>query len=227
MGNRINIANSLWMLGCVAAEQGHFAQAETLLDQSLALSREMGDMTVTFGALRELALALTWEGKYSRAVSLYEECLAVARYARFRVGVSWATAGLGFAVLGEGDLARAEVLFRQSVEMASKQDNNRLADSLEGLAEVEMKAATSGAPGAEAQQRLRRAATLIGAAVTLRRTLNTQIIPARAVLRDRVAAEVRALLAAEVYDQSYRAGQAMSFEEAVAYALSPPLRHET
>lgn len=209
-GNKTAIANSSWSLGRISAELGDFERAEHLLNKSLAMGRELDDAYVTFGSLRDLGATLCFKGEYGRAIVYLEETILLAQNARFRVGVSWAISALGFAKLAQGDYERAEELFRESLSMARTLDKHRIPDGLEGLAEIEL----ARAKGGTSREGLRRAARLLGAAESVRRILQTKIIPVRVPVQERLVASLCARLGPEEYEQAYKAGEMMSLEEA-------------
>lgn len=212
--NMSAVANTTWALGTIAAERGNFERAENLLKHSISMAKEIGDTYVASGSLRDLGVTLCYKGEYREASGYIEQGIALAREAQFRVGVNWAMSALGFARLGQGDYTRAEELFRESLRLAKTIDKHKIPDSLEGLAEVEFVLAEGG----KAQARLQRAATLLGAAEAIRGAMKSKIIPVRAPSRGRLVAEVRSRLGPETYEQAYRLGEAMSFEEVLSLA---------
>lgn len=70
-----------------------------------------------------------------------------------------------------------------------------------------------------AQERPKRAARLLGAAAALRETIGYPVRPARRADYDRLAAAVRTALG-EGAAEGWAAGQGMTMEQAVEYALS-------
>lgn len=170
------------------------------------------------GSLRDMAVTLSYQGQYDEAVPMLEESLALAQCANIKVGASWLTSALGFAVMGQGDHDRAEELFQESLRVASKADKHRIPDSLEGVAEIELARAKGRTKGKEEQEKLRRAATLLGAAEGARRILSTKIIPVREPVRDLMVSMARSQLGAQEYERGYALGRAMSLEEASSYA---------
>jgi hypothetical protein len=127
---------------------------------------------------------------------------------------------MGFTLLGKGDLERAERLFRDGLTLGRERERQRIADSLEGLAEVALLRAESGteAGGPERQVQLRRAALLLGAAEAARLASHTVIRPVRKPARDRLLGVVRTHLGAGEFEKAYSEGRSMSLEEAVALA---------
>jgi tetratricopeptide (TPR) repeat protein len=161
-------------------------------------------------------VTLSYRGKNEEAIRYLEESLALAQQANFQVSTSWIISALGFAALGGGNHARAEELFRESLRLAKSTVRHRVPDSLEGLAELELARARQETTQAHAH----RAATLVGAAESVRHILSMKIIPARASARDRLIADARSRLGEAEYEQSFSVGRMMSLEEAISYALS-------
>jgi predicted ATPase/DNA-binding XRE family transcriptional regulator len=217
LGEKSRIGYALWPLGITVGECGDLARGEALLNESLALAREAGDLYHEFGSLRDLALVIGYAGRHGEAISLLEKSLDLAQQAGFRVGVSWALDGLAFSVMRQGDHARAQQLYREGLEVARVVDKQRIPDSLEGLAEIEL----ARSQGEQVRERLARAAVLLGAAEAVRTLLKGWILPVRVPIREQLVAQVSQRLGASGYEQAYRLGAHMSLEEAIDFALEP------
>jgi non-specific serine/threonine protein kinase len=118
---------------------------------------------------------------------------------------------LGFAHLNQGDAAAAYSLLAESLALAQEigitQD---IADVLDGLAGV---AWAHGKPAY--------AVHLFGAAEALRTAIHMPPAPlVRLFVLDRYLAPARRQLDAAVFDAAWQAGQAMTLDQAIAYALS-------
>jgi non-specific serine/threonine protein kinase len=72
-------ARALGGAGVLAADQGDYARARTLHDESLTLWRSLGDLGSVAGALNNLGSALQQQGDYRAARLLHEESLAIWR----------------------------------------------------------------------------------------------------------------------------------------------------
>ncbi len=108
------IASSLIRLGQVAKAKQNYPAARALLEESLALSKEVGDKRSIADALLLLARAAINQGEYSKACSVLEEDLALSREAGDRWSVAVALYHLARAIFAQGDLARARELLAES-----------------------------------------------------------------------------------------------------------------
>ncbi|MDQ6695129.1 MAG: helix-turn-helix domain-containing protein [Chloroflexota bacterium] len=219
-GNKVSIAAALWILGNVAGECGEFENAESLLREAVALGREAADMYTVCGSTRDLGAALCYAGKYREAMHLLEEAFSLAQSAKFKVGTDWTLCAMGQALLGLAKYSRAAEQFKASLTLARKLDKHRIADCLEGLAEVELRQSNADGSGCEKSEGYtERAAVLLGAAERVRRILHMLIIPVRAPVRERLIAEAQVRLDAAKYERAYGIGYGMSLDEAISAGL--------
>src|SRR5439155_24684785 len=79
IGDRLGIAASLSELGSQAMLQGHTGAAQTLFEESLALSRGLGEKVGIFDCLQHLGQLLFSQKDYESARLLYTESLDIAR----------------------------------------------------------------------------------------------------------------------------------------------------
>ena len=86
LGDRRGIARSLNNLGNVAHEQGDFASARTLYEESLAIRRELGDRRGIANSLNNLGNVAYEQDDYP-AARADEESLAIVR----ELGDGWAS----------------------------------------------------------------------------------------------------------------------------------------
>jgi predicted ATPase/transcriptional regulator with XRE-family HTH domain len=226
LDNSLALRSLLWSLGIVVGERGEYERASALLDRSLALSKEANDLYTSYGVLRDQGMVLSYAGRHHQAIVLFERFLDIARQSSFRVGVSWALDGMAFSVMRQGDHARARELYKESLTLAKVLDRHRIPDSLEGLAEIELAHARGegaqpgvGSASYSGHEFLRRAATLLGAAEAVRGLLKSKTIPVKAPVRERLVLDVQARMGAAEYEQAYRAGERLSLEEAIDFAL--------
>ncbi|NIH87783.1 LuxR C-terminal-related transcriptional regulator [Amycolatopsis granulosa] len=118
---------------------------------------------------------------------------------------------LGLAVWRRGDVRRAERLHREAIRLREPAgDHSGAALALESLAWC-----------SASDRRFTRTARLLGAAATAWRLSGAGRIEAalRQVSETRAAAPARNALGGEAFEQEYARGAAMSFENAVAFAL--------
>lgn len=208
LGNVSGIARTKILLARVAESQGDQQRALTLAEQSLALYREVGDKWGAAVVLFQLGDIAYAQGDIARAVMLLEESLALCR----EVGNTWATgrrlARLGQIALAQDDLGQAARCLHEALTVCRDTgDHWGIAMSLIGLA---------GAAGARGEPE--RGARLLGAVEIVQQGLATVMwLMDRAEYR-RILATIRAALGEERFAAAWAEGQAMSLEDAIAYA---------
>ena len=114
------MALALERLGWIALWLGDAPRATTLLEESLALSRRVGDTARLAYALLALALTILIHAIHSdapRARSLLEESLLLFRQERIEAGMAWSFYGLGLWHFQQGDAATARALFEESMAL--------------------------------------------------------------------------------------------------------------
>jgi predicted ATPase/DNA-binding XRE family transcriptional regulator len=151
-------------------------------------------------------------GDEGQATVMFEEGLAVARRIGDRSSTYIALYNLAQAALSRGDHDGAESLFEEGVTLSEQMgDRANVAYCLEGLAVV-----------ARARGDAERCARLIGAAEGLHEAVGVPVYvyyePHRS-LYERTAAAVRSQMGEEAFEAARAEGRAMTFEQAVAYAL--------
>jgi hypothetical protein len=116
---------------------------------------------------------------------------------------------LGDVARLQGDYELATRHYRRSLQIHWKRGARvEIANRLEGLAKVAGK-----------QEEPQRAARLFGAAQALRDQLGTPPIPVEQADYDRNLAAVRDALGVESFSGAWAAGQALTLEQAIQYAL--------
>ena len=119
------IASSLIRLGQVAKAKHNYPRARVLLEESLALSKEVGDKRSIADALLLLARAAINQGDYSEARSMLGEDLALSREMGDKWSVAVALYHLARAMFAQGELAKARELLQESLaidrELGSKE----------------------------------------------------------------------------------------------------------
>jgi tetratricopeptide (TPR) repeat protein len=209
VGDLMSLSHTLACLGTVACARGDTVLARACYEEKLALWRKVGNRAGVSSTMDELGTLAQQEGDYGQAQALFEEALTLRRELRHSADVAASQVHLGSLTLAQGDGRRAARYYAEGLRLlGASGDRTVAADCLAGLAAV------AGAHGD-----LQRAARLAGAASALR--------PATYVLslRDDRAAhdlQVTALpreLGEAAFATAWAAGQAMTLEEAIAYAL--------
>jgi tetratricopeptide (TPR) repeat protein len=108
-------AKALQGAGVLARNQGDYAAAGLLLEESLAIRRQHGDRRGIAASLGSLGGVANERGDHAAARSLHEECLAIYRELDDRLGTASALNNLGIAVLYSDDFPAARALHEESL----------------------------------------------------------------------------------------------------------------
>jgi tetratricopeptide (TPR) repeat protein len=103
--------------GALAAYQGDSARATLLLEQSLVLCRELGDLPGCARALSNLGVLADKRGDYAHATALYEQSLALYRDLHDPWGTASVLSNLGVMARFRGDMVQAIASFEQSLAL--------------------------------------------------------------------------------------------------------------
>jgi predicted ATPase/DNA-binding CsgD family transcriptional regulator len=216
LGDKDGIAESLLYLGDIAAFQGDAvaahscrAAARPCYEESLVGLREQNDqwkIAHTLNLLGEMARA---EDDYDAARSFYEESLAIRRELGDVRGIGASLHNLTYVANYQGDYQRAAMFFEESLALFQKLGSKQgILCSLEVLAGV-----IKGIGQPE------RAARLMGAVEALYKAFHIRLNYVDQVEHDRYVAAARAQLDEATFAAAWAEGQAMTMEEAIAYAL--------
>jgi predicted ATPase/DNA-binding XRE family transcriptional regulator len=213
-GDRQTVAAALAMLGYAAAIlDGDIARSTAQLEESAAISRELGQGWAVGSTLFGMAMAALRLGDRSRAAELLPVCAAALRTA----GSWWYLAGCLLTeaqlALDTGESARAATLCREAIGLS-----RRLGDA------VALPHMLAGLASARAQMgQAARAARLFGAAEALLAQNGAAIeVMAAREAHERYLALARAGLSPDDFRVAWEAGQALSPEVAIATALDEP-----
>jgi predicted ATPase/serine/threonine protein kinase len=230
--------------------QGDYDAARPLVEESLAISRELGDRLGVARCLGSLASIAIFQGALVEARALSTECLEVYRELGRAAGVSAALHSLGHVALCQGSLEEAHARFEETLAvLAGTGDDRRIALALSDFARVairrgeweagRLRFATSlqmvrgsgarreAAYGLEGVAELAAArghpaisTRSLGAAEALRETIGSP--PTAAESRDHAALHdrLRGAMGGEEYDGQLSAGRALAFEAAIEQALA-------
>ncbi len=232
--------------GVLLGERGEYAASRARFEQALAVAREIDDPQRTAIALSNLGNISLNEGDLDAAYLMYREALGIyveldehvnqavaleniglvelARgereqaIATFERGLASAEAGqspheaasvsipLARARLAAGELDRPrELLISALVTLQELGDPHKSAECMEAFANV-----------AVAEQRAEDAATLLGAAEALRRSIGAVRHPDQRGWYEATVERVREALGEEAYAAGIARGRALSVDEAVA-----------
>jgi tetratricopeptide (TPR) repeat protein len=212
------IAFGLVWLATATEIAGDLAQARALHEESLDRARKVGDPWVLAAALDGLADLNLAQGDAAAAQTLYEEANTLFRQVGDRFALAWGVCSLGFAVLRQGDSRRAPALFAEALALGQELGNPALTILyLGGMAGIAVLRGQGQAPPQQQASHLR-AARLFGAADSLRRQLQVVLWKAFRRTYDELLASARAGVDAPAWDAAFAEGQAMTRDQALAYA---------
>jgi predicted ATPase/DNA-binding SARP family transcriptional activator len=209
LGDALAVADELHHLGLLAHEQDDLARAQALYEESLTLRTPLHDlrgMTITLGTLANIASA---QRDFSRAQALHERVLAQQRELGDMQGIGLTLQNLARTVNSLGDVERAQNLYRESLTIRREiGDRAGILDVLEGIAVVAYKLG-----------QYDRSATFLAGAEALQPSIS---VPGSDVLsqahRD-LREQVRVALGEAAYAIACIAGERMTLEECISYAL--------
>jgi predicted ATPase/transcriptional regulator with XRE-family HTH domain len=203
-------AYALGMVGFAALRLNELDRAARALEEALEGLRKHEDAWGSAQVLNYLAIVPLRRGEYRRAAGYAEEALALTRQTGDRLAGNISLYILAQAAWATDEQERAARYLRESLVLASE-----LAEKVDSAYCMQGLAAVAGARGEP-----RRVARLLGAAEALLEAaglvLYAQI---NNELHQRAASAARELLGEGAWTAAYDEGRALSFEEAVAYAL--------
>jgi tetratricopeptide (TPR) repeat protein len=210
LGDTEGVAYALGNLAGVASRHRDYARARTFLEESCALHQENGQRSGLAHSLHSLGILAEYEGDYPRARSLYEQVLGLFRELGNHSGVAWTLHGLGFLALCQKDFTQARSLLKESLAMfCDSEFRMGKFRSLDRFANLAM-----------AQGQAIRATRLLGAADAAREVAGSPLPPVEREEQDQIIAAARSALEENAFAVAWAEGQAMSLEQAVAYALA-------
>ncbi len=203
---------SLQGLGVAAYLQGRWDDTIAYGTESINLARTMASRFLELSATVLLAVGRTFRGELDEGIALATDGLRQSE----ALGETWQRATfrqfLAVATLHRGEPAAADLHARQCLELKRDLgDLTGMASAMEALASIAM-ALGSG----------ERAATLLGAAEAMWRSIPISILEPLRADHDRAGADARAALGSTRFESAYRTGLQMTRDEVVDYALEVP-----
>ena len=204
-----NIAKVLNNMAITAANQGDLVQASALFTESLTNRRRLGDKWGVANSLNNLGELALLQQAYAEARTYLEEAVLALREIGDRWSLGNALVNLGNALRGQDDYTTAYPLYQESLQInRALGDRWMLAYLLENIGVL-----------LALQSDTERALQLIGAAATLRETINTPLSPVEQSQLNRTLEPARQQLGEPAATNAWLAGRALSLEEAVTIAL--------
>ncbi|HLF27902.1 MAG TPA: tetratricopeptide repeat protein [Anaerolineae bacterium] len=205
-----HIASLLSNLGVVARYQGNLEAARALHEEGLLIRRELGDRRAIAVSLNNLGNVALDQRDYAEARARLEEAVALQRQVGDKAYIANSLNNLGNVARAQGDSALARALYRESLTINWEiGDRWAIAYLLEDIGSM---AALQGRP----KQALR----LIGAAAALREAIGSPLSPAEQAKLEQLLQPTLHPLDEAAQAAARTEGQALSLEQAIAYALS-------
>jgi predicted ATPase/DNA-binding CsgD family transcriptional regulator len=199
---------ALFVRGALALELGYYDIARRALDESLTLACEAGDSYRIAYILKSFGELARCEQKYAEAHSATEQSIALLRNLGARHDLAAPLHNLGHVCLHLGDIERAHALFTESLAVHQAQQNAPgMAVGLIGFAAL---AVVRGMPSAGAR--------LLAAAATLGVQHAKSSWAVTRLEYEHNLALARAKLSLAEFQAEQVVGQALSLDQAIAYA---------
>lgn len=155
LGDKGGIGTALQRLGMIARTKGNVAAARSLLEEALALYREIGH-TNTAWALFHLGLLEERQGAYAPARARFEESLALFRQQVDKKGLVNSLYWLAWVCLSQGEATTAATLLEEGLQLAGEMGYRvGLADCLRALCDVALSQGDPAAARTRAEESLR------------------------------------------------------------------------
>ena len=210
LGDQSGIATSLASLGLTASAETDYVAAGILHEESLAIRQHLGDQNAIATSLANLGTVAYQKENYTAAQSFFEKSLAIHRKLGNPSGIAASLNNLGDVSCRQGNSMAAQALYEECLNLCRQLRHPRgTAYCLEGLTVVAL-----------GQNRPARAAQLIGASTALRESITCPLDSVEQAEHDKQAASACATLGEDAFAIAWAEGKAMTWEQAVEYALS-------
>jgi predicted ATPase len=214
---------SLNLISQVAISQDGYAQARAYSNESLALCRKFElRWGIAYSKFNQGLIAIG-EGNFREAHTCLDESLAIQREwgEKFTRALFLSVMGLIASKQGERMVARR--YYEESLELSQKMRNRLyVAQGLTGLGGLWVQAGLNGGQhdASNSSDYLGRVARLSGAITDLLTSCGAVMLRPFTTLYEQNLVVARANLALASFEAAFAEGQAMTLDEAVAYALS-------
>jgi predicted ATPase/DNA-binding XRE family transcriptional regulator len=215
------IACTQGLLARLAIEQGDYDQAVPLLNESLALSRELGTTADIEGALLGLGEVALAQGDYARAEALcregvaLKEGMALEQTLRSYLQYVLLRQNLGEIALVQGNYSQALAWLTEGLALGGEFKHVRSLTLLLAYIAVVIGTAPDRSPSD-----VQRAARIWGAVEAMRNASGLLFNVAHRTRLEHYMELARAGLDAETWAKAWAEGRAMSLEQAIEYALN-------
>jgi predicted ATPase/DNA-binding NarL/FixJ family response regulator len=206
LGDKQNIATSLYRMGLVAFARGDFTLTQSLTEDALSIFHQIGSKEGIADSLLELSFTSIEQGDKNKAREQAERGLSLFREIDDQWGVASTLLCLAKVVLLQGDASTAQTLTEESLAISIELGYlGGTAACLEQLAEI-----------AAAQEWLVWAVLLWGAAEMIRETTAIALGSTERAEYERAVNAVRNKLGDETFSSARLQGRKMTPEQAIA-----------
>jgi predicted ATPase/DNA-binding NarL/FixJ family response regulator len=212
-GDLTGVADALNHLGLAANTHGDEERAIALWEESLALRRQLGHRSGVAQSLMNLGDALSIKADYARAEAMLEESRALWEELGDEIGLALTLSGMASNASRRSEYAKAETLAKKALLLF-----HSLGSEVHTIGVLDLLADTWVEQGnAEGALRLQAA---IEALSEVDKQLQSDATATRPG-HERSVSAARAQIDDGTFAKLWSEGQAMSLEEAMAYALEP------
>ena len=242
-------AKALNGIALVASFQGNYSQMKTVCKESVAIAREANSKHETALALELLGVATAMEGDLEGGILLLQQTRQLAREQEDKWMLGFLCVDLGYALMRKGNYSSAETIFDEGVRagreigmkineaycltflaaLKMRSGNFQQArDNLQESARIFIDVRDRFGPTmsliyfaelAKVESKLEVAAKLCAAVAAICKAAGITLFPIERATLDRSVAELRTQLLEASFNAAWAQGQAMTLEQAMAYAL--------
>ena len=210
LGDQANIAWALLFLSSqYLGSPSEVKEGIAIVEEALTLFRALDDKAGIIRALNHLGELVRLDGDYESAKKAYEECLALCREFGDKQREAYQLGNLGLVAQHLGNFEQAESMVKQGLVLC-KELNAKYPIPV-FIAILSGPVATSGDP--------ERAARLLGASDALFKTMGLGLQPPDQPVIDNYKTSMREQLGEKAFKAAWEKGQAMSLQQAIAFAL--------
>jgi len=123
--SRISMAKLQYSLGSIVMFLGEYEKAQKILEESLELSREMGDKRGIAHSLNSLGNAAADLGNYEQAQKFYKESMILRREIEDKRGIAFSLNNLGNVAYNQGNYEQAQNFFEESLALSREMGEKR------------------------------------------------------------------------------------------------------
>lgn len=224
LGDKWNLAEVLFFAAVAATyriDQIDLATARSMLEESLVLSRELGDQRIQAYSLNHLGFLALLQGEGAAACHFIEESLVIHEALGNREGIAYASLTYGWFFLSQGDYVTARTHYEKGLAIMIDLGNKWFtAASLEGIAMAVVPSAAEGSTGSALW-----AARLWGTANALRESIGAPLRSFERGINEWGVATIRAQLGEEAFAAAWAEGRTMTPQQSFM-AREPVTLHE-